>query len=381
MRGMWALCAAVLIAAGCGGGSGGNNKNRNTGGTDSDPGTSVDGLVTVEFSQTSDADGLLVVEIEVAEGTTSFMITGESGRYVALEWLKNPAGDKVIRWQDWWDSAESVSNAFFGFDKVTAFNWPIRDEDGTLAPGLWTAQLATMSRGGEYLPNEEVAFTYHQKQDEDLDGGEIRVRIVWADGVEGNAEVVGAVEGAVERWREIWGSMGVRLVESYHTSTLDPGLGFTYTGDAEVADAAVNGEMMLIIGEQILDETDTFGISGGIPGTIAVSPNTFVVVSWLVHAGVDGAFSAGEVTTMGETMAHECGHYMGLFHPVEWNYDAWDAIADTPNCDRRNSCENDLGDNLMFPYPVCDYDYENCVPQGTLTVGQSAVQQRYTGTL
>jgi len=60
-------------------------------------------------------------------------------------------------------------------------------------------------------------------------------------------------------------------------------------------------------------------------------------------------------------------------------WDAWDALDDTSDCSKQSTCENDLGDNLMFPYPVCDWS--TCVPQDQLTSGQENIGQRYTGCL
>jgi hypothetical protein len=41
------------------------------------------------------------------------------------------------------------------------------------------------------------------------------------------------------------------------------------------------------------------------------------------------------------------------------------------------TCEDDLADNNMFPYPLCDRSA--CEPQGALTEDQAAVLRRYTG--
>jgi hypothetical protein len=189
----------------------------------------------------------------------------------------------------------------------------------------------------------------------------------------------------VTRWKTIWGNVGVTLTETFHDTSLDPNLGFTYTGDNSIAvltEDYGDDAMVLIVGEQILDEVETFGISAGIPGTVASSDLTFVVISWLIHAGVDGAFSPEEIDIMGETMAHECGHYSGLYHPVEFGFEYWDALDDTPECGGYYGCEDDLGDNLMFPYPVCDYYYGGgCVAQEVLSGQQQGVLNRYMGVL
>ena len=82
---------------------------------------------------------------------------------------------------------------------------------------------------------------------------------------------------------------------------------------------------------------------------------------------------------MGETMAHEVGHYTGLYHPVESNYRAWDALDDTPECTRRRDCEDALGDNLMFPYSICDAT--SCLVTDQLSADQEGVLQRYVAAL
>ena len=64
-----------------------------------------------------------------------------------------------------------------------------------------------------------------------------------------------------------------------------------------------------------------------------------MVVSWLEGAGYDGQFNAEEIQMLGETMAHEIGHYMGLYHPVEASYNYWDALEDTEECGTWNACE------------------------------------------
>ena len=81
---------------------------------------------------------------------------------------------------------------------------------------------------------------------------------------------------------------------------------------------------------------------------------------------------------MAETMAHEVGHYMGLFHVVEGGYSSFDAIGDTPRCNGQNQCQNMLGDNNMYPFSLCSA--QGCVRQRVLTPGQLEVSNRYLAT-
>ena len=120
-------------------------------------------------------------------------------------------------------------------------------------------------------------------------------------------------------------------------------------------------------------------MAGAIPGTLTANTRSAVVVSWLASAGTDGVFQDTDITILGETMAHEVGHYMGLFHPVEQTWSTWDACDDTPDCTSESACISALGTNLMFPTPVCDFD--GCIEQDQLSLVQEGIMHRYTGTL
>jgi hypothetical protein len=106
----------------------------------------------------------------------------------------------------------------------------------------------------------------------------------------------------------------------------------------------------------------TFGfeaVAGGIPGVpgLAKRPSSGIVAQ---------AKSSGK--TMGRLLAHELGHYLGLFHTTESGAAVVDKIEDTPSCPPGTQ----IGDcpdhaNLMFPY------YLNTADPLTLSAGQAAV--------
>ncbi|NOY27732.1 MAG: hypothetical protein GXP62_17860 [Oligoflexia bacterium] len=352
-------------------------------GTGTDSGTGEPGMLSRDnYQATSDANGYLEIPVEVGADTSAFMVTIESEKYPTLESLTDPSGNEVLYWKDWYSSTESLTSAFFLQGNTMAFNWPVREVDGPLEPGTWTVKASTISRMGSYSGNTDVEVTVMTKADPDLTTSQVHVQIVWAQDVDQDADVVAAVEAAVERWREIWGNYGVELVESYSTSDLDPSLPFASTGSSEVQTNAerFDGQtLVLIVGETIGNDNSLFGIAGGIPGSIEPNNYTYVTLSWLAHAGSNGNFSDNEIRLMGETAAHECGHFLGLFHPVESSYNYWDALDDTSQCSTWQACENRLGSNLMFPYPICGFT--SCDPQGDLTPQQEGVWQRYIGAL
>jgi hypothetical protein len=96
----------------------------------------------------------------------------------------------------------------------------------------------------------------------------------------------------------------------------------------------------------------------GVPGLHGVKGSGLVFSSVLL--GVDNK-------SLGQTIAHEIGHFMGLRHTTEANGDV-DPIEDTPFCEEislASSCPDVL--NLMFPFKVEDRE------QWELSEGQGQV--------
>lgn len=114
----------------------------------------------------------------------------------------------------------------------------------------------------------------------------------------------------------------------------------------------------LIFVEGFRDEANLKAISGNIPGPLAFPPSVAagIVLSLEAHTGADGEL---DEVLLGETIAHEIGHYLGLRHLSEANGETFDSLGDTPECDASNDTDEDGvvdadecadfgGDNLMF---------------------------------
>jgi hypothetical protein len=343
-----------------------------------------DDLTVDSFRTSTNSRGSFSVDFDVPENADHFQITaiGDRDEYVYVEELWDPSGERVVFWRDWWDNPRSLNNAIFG-DRVAAFDWPSRNVDGKLTAGTWTLVGSMTDADYYYATSSGLEVSTAYKVDGNFDDGTVAVRIVWADGVDADPAVVAAVEDAVERWREVWTGAGITLRERYVSSTLDPELRFAWNGDdpdvERQSQSKDEDELQLIVGDQVGRTLGTYGVAGGIPGTIMPSGSTYVVLSWLAHAGRNAEFDADEIRLMGETMAHEVGHYTGLFHPVESGYDNWDALADTPECSGWRTCEDLLGTNVMYPYSICGGG--TCLATDQLTDDQSGVMNRYVGAL
>ena len=347
-----------------------------------------DGASDVEqctASATSTGDGTIEVTVPVA-GERSFLVTGraEPDRTVAVASLSDPDDRKIVDWYDWIIGShadESLTYSFFVAND-TVFNWPIREVDGTLRDGLYTVALGTYDTAKEphVRGDVPVELTLHKNHADGFAGGTVRALVVYADGLGDDPVVVSGTEAAVEVWRAVWSAFGITLDEEYETSEIDPALPWPGTGDSELEEAADLNDgthVVVVIGETIDGGWDYLGLSGSIPGALVPTSRSRVVISWLANAGADAEFDDVELQIYGETIAHEVAHYLGLFHPVETTYDLWDALDDTERCTTESQCEDDLGANLMFPWPVCGVG--GCVSQDELTPEQQGVMHRYTG--
>lgn len=74
------------------------------------------------------------------------------------------------------------------------------------------------------------------------------------------------------------------------------------------------------------------GIAGGTPGPQLVQGSANSGVAINTFGGITG-LQGKNINTVATTMAHEVGHYLGLLHTTERYGDAFDPLADTPECD------------------------------------------------
>ncbi len=160
---------------------------------------------------------------------------------------------------------------------------------------------------------------------------------------------------------------------------LDPEMGFVEDGDPAIralADAEAGaGEVIAVIGDFVAIKPIVYGTAAGTPGTVAPTEFNFVAIAWGNIAGTDDVASAEEIVTLGYTLAHETGHYLGVPHPVETDWVSRDALEDTEECASSAECESYLGTNLMYPIALSQGGQEDLTPD------QVAVLQRYVGVL
>ncbi len=342
-----------------------------------------DVVTSTVYDAKSDRDGYLSIPVEVTAdvGVFQVVVHRESGT-TGLEYLYAPDGSMVLDWEDWYDSSYSLTDAFFPAEFASTTNWPVRAADGPLVEGTWEVVVGTYDRGN-YVGGKDVTVEVLTRPDAAFDQGRLRAVIAYAEGVREEEGVEDAVEEAVAYWVELYAAVGVTLEAEFTDIAVDPALPDTYEGLDEIRafhEGADQRSVLMIIGEEIAGDQWLYGEAGGIPGPYAAAEHAAVEVSWLANAGADAEFQQADILLMGETMAHEVGHYLGLYHPVEDGFEYWDALDDTEECRGYSGCEDVLGSNLMFPYPVCTgATAGSCTRQDQITTGQAGVVNRYVG--
>jgi hypothetical protein len=295
------------------------------------------------------------------------------GAMIASYGISDENGD--LAWSiDDWSSDEIWSGSPIAAPR-TIINFPSRSDDGRLSDGDWTVQVVAVDGEGYGVPNADLDVQVFFKEDPDLTSSCLPVRVVYARGMD-DLDTKAAVAAGFQRFQEIYASVGVSVILlEEETSSLPADLPRPGDGDRRYADVSADLVVTLAIGDTVDNSVDILGQAGGIPGAMTAGDQSVVAIAVWLHAGANGRFNDAELGSLGETMAHEVGHYLGLVHPVQYDGDlnvvAFDALDDTERCSSWERCDQLLGENLMYPYSGRS--------MFNLTDDQMGVMHRYVG--
>lgn len=217
--------------------------------------------------------------------------------------------------------------------------------------------------GGAGVP---VSVNILGRSDGNLGGGSLPVNLFLVGGFSQQSENRQALEQALVLFREILQAgasvnADTQIFEIGGPAVLPDafaGSVFYLNASASRRSPALNIFVGADVDTSSLGIDGVLGLASSIPGPFTPSARSAVVVSLLEGAGLDGSFSAGDIALLGETLAHEAGHYLGLFHPVEIDENSEifdeDPLGDTPTCGSLDSCldNREIFANLMFPTPI-----------------------------
>jgi hypothetical protein len=329
--------------------------------------TGVSGVARVKIPLTA-ADKAMLLTVTPPAGFRSY-VTG----------LEDQDGNVLYEFVDDLQRSRQPTGAAYASD-LTVLNWPIESDQAFLAGEEVVALVAAVDGSDTLNANVTLDIEVLLKADTDWEAGELYVNLFYAGDVAQDDEMKAAVTEALEYTKEVYSDAGLQLsieTKVWSEGTLPkPGTGSPGEFEALSSESRLRTVNIVVV-PSIYGSEELLGSAGSIPGPLSSTDRSAVLVSAVANAGPDLDYDEVEVRLLGETMAHEIGHYLGLFHPVENSWDRWDALSDTEDCDDLQVCEDQLGTNVMFPYPVCENNI--CEIQDSLTLEQQAVIQRYTG--
>lgn len=346
----------------------------------------------VDGRATTGADGLAKIRIplpdnfNVTKGLFRFDAV-EDGQTVYVDRVETEDGTPLRRFLSEIDVDERPTGAVIS-TRYNHFNWPIDAGDAEISGDRLVVVVGAVGADQEFLSaGSRIDVSGLLTDDADFTVGELKVVLHWTAGLEKDANLRADVELGVAKMQAIYAEYGVAVTVENRTEDEDPSLaegaigrpGFASPERWDAISASTDDIALDLVIVDTIAGTDTavLGAAGSIPGGILPSERSGLIISTSANAGPDLVFSDDEIDLLGATMAHELGHMLGLFHPVETTYEVWDAVDDTEKCKGAGACQGQLGDNLMYPTALCTTD--SCLTQETLTEGQVEILHRYVG--
>lgn len=308
---------------------------------------------------TTDADGLVDVPWEMPDGVVSSEVVCGPYGYDTLataDAVTDASGTQVYDDDAPFDGALRVGT----LDDTLPVLVPV-SPDLEASAGTWTLGLYVDASD---LPTTVTCGAVNRVGDVS-DSNSVDVNLVFV-GVDGLSEGLNGMSAggneplqtALTTLGDLWSGLGLSLgnvrytdfsgdvatyttIEGYEefgdllrTAGDDPELTFFFVQDVDLGDGA-----------------SILGLSGGPPGSAGHGGTS---KSGVVVNASDLVASPEEI---GLIMAHEGGHFLGLFHPTENDLSGHDPLGDTPECADSDGdgaltsaeCEGSGSENVMWP--------------------------------
>ena len=302
---------------------------------------SVSGSMDFDFNVPADAEGYAVVPL--AQDGGSVVVTELNGPTVSIDF-------------DDENQFQTVTSALLSFVS------PL------IVPGL--PGLENQFETGEHTltvdaETENLCFYILNSEESNANSLDINVYLAGVPGINAaNAGNSATIQQMLDVVDEVYAPSGVSIDEVRFFDASEQGAIESRTEVAELIATSTApgpsateklGVNVFLVGA--LDfpppEDGVLGISQGIPGppglhgTIA---SGIILTGEFLAAGTLTDPTAGASFT-GSVLAHEMGHYLGLFHTSETGGSSFDPISDTPECDIITDSPGACPDvsNIMFP--------------------------------
>ncbi len=328
----------------------------------------LDSHLIFESTGTTNSEGFVQFSIDIEEDIDSLLLQAHSKDHdISVEQLIDPKGQIALHWENWYDNRQ-LTEAVFAESSLVTLNYPILDSQN-LSKGTWEIKLGVVNTFRNYTQDVDVQAKVILPKDKER---ELFIKIIYDQ----NSISEQTLSSILAYWHDIYSVTEVDLIIETSYQRLDDVPLPPHEIYEELSATSLEHQITVVLTDRIANEWGTLGMVGSIPGSTFTSSQSVILISWLAIAGTDGIIdSEQDKILFAETFAHEVGHYLGLFHPVEDDFSTWDALEDTVECHNQSLCEQELQHNFMFPYPVCSWNV--CLKQDELTSDQIHVMQNY----
>jgi hypothetical protein len=336
----------------------------------------------LEISSTTDSRGIAKVTFQNPSSASKFMVSAQSKGGNDLTFTKVSGGGQNYLTP----GGEEVSLANSATTLINSINVPSRAVDKPLTGAVSFDVEVRLDVPTDKA--DEVTFSITSREDSNLSAGNLNLNVFYVGDIGQENETKAAMTSALAEARNIMSnSASINLTVTEFNIAGPVSLPMPLNGSSlyeSASNTAPSPSVNVFVGGDIAGTAsigEVLGISAGIPGPAIPSQKSAVAVSIFTSAGSDGVFNGEDIRVLGETIAHESGHFMGLFHPVDFSGSLvadTDPLADTESCSFLTDCVSrvDLIGNLMFPTPVADGD-GSFVRQNKLSAEQKGVLNRY----
>lgn len=323
------------------------------------PEAEVVGTFTDLGSFTTDADGVAVVTWEAPKGVVSTEVfCGPYGydTFATADSVTDVEGNVVYDGEAPSDGGLRVSR----MDDMLPVLIPV-SPSLEAAAGVWTLDMLVETPD---LPTT-VTCGMVNRTGEVSAKNKVDIRIVFV-GVDGISEALNAksaeadesLQAALAGLGDLWSSLGLSVgAVSYADFDGDVDVYTNVSGPEEFGNLLRTAEddaeitFFLVADLDLGDGASILGLSGGPPG---VSGHGGTSKSGVVINVANIVASPDQVSLI---MAHEGGHFLGLFHPSEEDLSGVDPLEDTPECEDTDAdgaltseeCAGSGSENVMWP--------------------------------
>jgi hypothetical protein len=284
------------------------------------------------------------IVLEAPRGIESvlFEVRGERGLYYLTK-FETPSGELI-------EAAQYTTR--FARETPGLVDW-LYPNTPTLAlePGTYRIMLRGEDPNHGRL-DEAVEIRLYGKKQTAVAGCGLHLDIL-VDETAVDAKLEAAIDEAVAWLNDLYSQHGIRVLDYQITKIALPKPDFDPSSTSVIAQvdevlaqarrkgiARTNGLHLVVV--RSIGGDDPSGYSMGLPGPFdADRPNAAVLVATTPYTSPDGRLDGAG---LGSTMAHEIGHYAGLYHTSEANGALHDPLPDTPMTGAA-----DFSRNIMTP--------------------------------